>query len=180
MCLWYLCCCQPGSGKYKTKVDVDSKQQELINAGDPQALQDYDDLKYLAQKREIKVTIRKGTQAGVAAGLAVMAGTIVAGPVGAVAGGAVGTAMAARIAKNVVSLNDLLDETPPQKRGEVLTAFNESFKEEFMDTIQNNAELRLLMGGASIFGVVRYMVDKELLQGENLEKLDGVLKKIKM
>lgn len=144
----------------------------------PQEQQDYDDLQHLARKREIKVTIRKGTQAGVAAGLSVMAGVIVAGPVGAVVGGAVGTAMAARIAKNVVSLNELLDATPPEKRRDVMRAFNESFKEEFLDTINNNPELRLLMGGASIFGVLRYMVDRDLLQNEQLVRLDGVLKHV--
>jgi hypothetical protein len=132
----------------------------------------------MARKREIKVTIRKGTQAGVAAGLSVMAGVIVAGPVGAMVGGAVGTAMAARIAKNVVSLNDLLDATPPEKRHDVIKAFNQSFKEEFLDTINNNPELKLLMGGASIFGVLRYMVDRDLLQNEQLAKLDGVLRHV--
>mmetsp|Transcript_22197 Transcript_22197/g.31822 ORF Transcript_22197/g.31822 Transcript_22197/m.31822 type:complete len:109 (-) Transcript_22197:125-451(-) len=107
-----------------------------------------------------------------------MTGVIVAGPIGAVVGGAIGTAMAANIAKNVVSLNDLLEETPPGKRREVLQLFQESFKEEFVDTIQNNPELKLLMGGASIFGVMRYMVDKELIQNDQLERLDGILRKV--
>ena len=145
---------------------------------DPEAQKDYDDLIFLARKREIRVTIRKGTQAGVAAGLSVMAGVIVAGPVGALAGGAVGTALAARIAKNVVSLNELLEHTPPGERRQVLQLYQESFKEEFVDTIQNNAELKLLLGGMSIFGVVRYMVDKELIHSDQLEWLDGILSKV--
>jgi len=143
-----------------------------------QEQQDYEDLQYLSRKREIKVTIRKGTQAGVAAGLSVMAGVIVAGPVGAMVGGALGTAMAVSIAKDVVSLNQLLEETPPEKRHEVLKNFNESFKEEFLDTINGSPELKLLLGGASIFGIVRYMVDREFLQNEQLERLDGIMRKI--
>lgn len=144
----------------------------------PQDQQDYDDLQYLSRKREIKVTIRKGTQAGIVAGLSVMAGVIIAGPVGAVVGGSLGTAMAASIAKNVVSLSDLLEQTPPEKRHEVIQVFNESFKEEFLETIQGNPELRLLLGGMTIFGVLRYMVDRDFLQNEQLEKLDGILRRV--
>eukprot|EP00543_Licmophora_paradoxa_P003276 CAMPEP_0202443334 /NCGR_PEP_ID=MMETSP1360-20130828/2641_1 /ASSEMBLY_ACC=CAM_ASM_000848 /TAXON_ID=515479 /ORGANISM="Licmophora paradoxa, Strain CCMP2313" /LENGTH=178 /DNA_ID=CAMNT_0049059005 /DNA_START=88 /DNA_END=624 /DNA_ORIENTATION=+ len=177
MCLWWLCsCCCPGKGKSKS-YGSHVNDEALVNM-DPQEQQDYDDLRYLSRKRDIKVTIRKGTTAGVAAGLSVMTGVIVAGPIGAVVGGAIGTAMAANIAKNVVSLNDLLEETPPGKRREVLQLFQESFKEEFVDTIQNNPELKLLMGGASIFGVMRYMVDKELIQNDQLERLDGILRKV--
>jgi hypothetical protein len=144
----------------------------------PEEQKDYEDLQYLSKKREIKVTIRKGTQAGVAAGLSVMAGVIIAGPLGAAAGGALGTAMAMSISKNVVSLSDLLEQTPREKRHEVLQLFNESFREEFLETIQGNPELRLLLGGASIFGVMRYMVDRELLQNEQLEALDGILRRV--
>lgn len=143
-----------------------------------QDFKDYSDLQHLAQKRQIKVTIRKSTQAGLAAGLTVMAGILVAGPAGALVGGAVGTALASKIAKDVVSLNDLLAETPPNKRPEVLRVFQESFREEFMDTVQRSPELRLVLGGASIIGVVRYMVDRELIQGEQVERLDAVLKRI--
>mmetsp|Transcript_2916 Transcript_2916/g.4722 ORF Transcript_2916/g.4722 Transcript_2916/m.4722 type:complete len:183 (+) Transcript_2916:84-632(+) len=181
MCLWWLCC---RSSKKNSKVQSgwassnSTKQEALVAAADPQEQQDYEDLQHLAQKREIKVTIRKGTQAGVAAGLSVMTGVIVAGPVGAVLGGAIGTAMAARIAKNVVSLNDLLEDTPPEKRRQVIQVFHESFKEEFLDTIQNNPELRLLIGGMSIFGVLRYMVDRNVMQNDQLEKLDGILKHV--
>ena len=144
----------------------------------PQDKQDYEDLQYLSRKREIKVTIRKGTQAGIAAGLSVMAGVIIAGPMGAVVGGSLGTALAASIAKDVVSLSDLLEQTPLEKRHEVIQVFNESFKEEFLETIQSNPELRLLLGGMSIFGVVRYMVDREFLQNKQLEKLDGILRRV--
>lgn len=175
MCFWWLCC--PSSDR-NSKVQTGVKNNDPLVFANPQEQQDYEDLQHVARKREIRVTIRKGTQAGVAAGLSVMAGVIVAGPVGAVVGGAVGTAMAASISRNVVSLNDLLDQTPPAKRRDVLKAFHESFKEEFMDTITNNPELKLLMGGASIFGVVRYMVDRELLQNDQLARLDRVLKHV--
>jgi hypothetical protein len=168
-----LCCCSTK----KQKVNR-SKDSELLTALTPQEHQDYEDIQHLARKREIKVTIRKGTQAGVAAGLSVMAGTIIAGPVGAAVGGAVGTAMAMSISKNVVGLNELLEKTPPHKRRELMVVFQESFKEEFMDTINGSPELKLLMGGMSIFGVVRYMVDREILQNDQLEKVDGILRKV--
>jgi hypothetical protein len=139
---------------------------------------DYKDLEHIARKREIRVTIRKGTQAGVAAGLTVMTGVIMAGPVGAIIGGAIGTAVASRMAKNVVSLNDLLQATPAEKRKEVLAAFHESFQDEFNESIRQNPELKLLMSGTSIFGVTRYMLDRELLKDDQLKRLDGILKRI--
>ena len=107
-----------------------------------------------------------------------MAGVIAAGPVGAALGGALGTAMATKIAKNVVSLHDLLEQTPASKRGEIMSEFHESFKEEFLETIQNNPELKLLLGGMTIFGVLRYMVDKDVMQNDQLKRLDGVLRKV--
>jgi hypothetical protein len=76
MCLTYWLCCRKGADKTKVK------EQSLIQIS-PQDQQDYEDLQYLSRKREIKVTIRKGTQAGIAAGLSVMAGVIIAGPMGA-------------------------------------------------------------------------------------------------
>ena len=147
-------------------------------AASVQDQQDYEDLQYLATKREIRVTIRTSTKAGVAAGLSVMAGTLVAGPVGAVAGGAVGTALAASISRNVMPLNQLLDQTPPSERKEVLRLFNEAFKDEFMETIQDSPELKLLLSGHSPLGVVRYMVDRDLIKSDKLEKLDKILKKV--
>jgi hypothetical protein len=174
MCFWWLCL--PSNSDNSNNGSKGKVNNDTMDATQEQ--KDYEDLQHMARKREIKVTIRKGTQAGVAAGLSVMAGVIVAGPVGAVVGGAVGTAMAAKIARNVVSLNELLEQTPTAKRREVLTAFHESFKEEFMDTIANNPELKLLMGGTSIFGVMRYMVDRELLQNDQMEKLDRVLRRV--
>jgi len=177
MCFWWLCCPPRRRINNDSNVDHDSLTTGLP-AADPQDLQDYEDLLFLARKREIRVTIRKSTQAGVAAGLSVMAGTIVAGPAGALVGGAFGTALAASISKNVVSLNDLLAETPPHQRHEVVHIFRESFKEEFMGTINDNPELRLLLGGMSIVGVMRYMVDRDLLQNEQLVRLDTVLRKV--
>uniref|UniRef100_A0A7S1UPU4 Uncharacterized protein n=1 Tax=Grammatophora oceanica TaxID=210454 RepID=A0A7S1UPU4_9STRA len=178
MCVWWLCYPPWSKKNNNNETKEEAGKEGALMPVDPQDVQDYEDLEYIARKREIKVTIRKGTQAGVAAGLSVMAGVIVAGPVGAVVGGAVGTAMAASIAKNVVPLNQLLEETPPHKRKEILKCFHESFKEEFVDTIQGSPELKLLMGGTSIFGVVRYMVDREMIQSEQLERLDGILKHI--
>ena len=147
-------------------------------AASVQDQQDFEDLQYLATKREIRVTIRTSTKAGVAAGLSVMAGTLVAGPVGAVAGGAVGTALAASISKNVVPLNKLLDQTPPSERKEVLRLFNEAFRDEFVETIQDSPELKLLLSGHSPLGVVRYMVERDLIKSDKMEKLDRILKKV--
>lgn len=104
-----------------------------------------------------------------------MAGTVIAGPVGAAVGGAVGTALATSLAKDVVPLNVLLEKTPPGQRHEVLKAFHAIFKEEFKDTIQSSPELKLLLRGRSIFGVVRYMVERDLIEGEKLEKLDRIM-----
>lgn len=143
---------------------------------DPKEREEYEHVKYIAMKRDIKVTISKGTQAGLAAGLSVMAGVIIAGPVGAAVGGAAGTVMAMSISKNVVPLKTLLENTPVEKRSEILTVFRESFQEEFMETVQSSPELKLLFGGMSIFGVVRYMLDKDLIQNDQLERLDGLLK----
>lgn len=144
----------------------------------PEQEAEYEDLVHLATVREIRCTIRTSTQAGLAAGLSVMAGTLVAGPAGAAAGGAVGTALAVSMSKNIVPLNKLLEQTPPEKRGEVIKLFNEAFKEEFMDTIENNPELKLLLTGRTPLGVVRYMVDRELIQNDKLQKLDGILSKV--
>mmetsp|Transcript_30453 Transcript_30453/g.73035 ORF Transcript_30453/g.73035 Transcript_30453/m.73035 type:complete len:119 (+) Transcript_30453:77-433(+) len=115
---------------------------------------------------------------GLAAGLSVMAGTLVAGPVGAAVGGAVGTAMAVGMSRNVVGLNALLEDTPENKRGEIVQCFRESFKEEFMDTINGSPELKLLMRGGSPIGVVRYMVEKDIIQSDQAKRLDGILTKI--
>jgi len=150
----------------------------IVERMTPEERKDYEDLQHLARKREIKVTIKTSTKAGVAAGLSVMAGVLVAGPAGAVVGGAVGTAMAASMSRNVVGLNELLDKTPVEKRGEVLTVFRESFNEEFLATVNGSPELKLLLSGMSIFGVVRYMVDRELLKNDQLEAVDGILRKV--
>jgi len=157
---------------------VPSANTTKANTTNERGIQDYADLEHLATVRQIRVTIQKGTRAGIAAGLTVTAGTIMAGPVGAIVGGALGTAMAAKIAKGVVPLNELLANTPPENRQKVLDAFNQAFREEFLETIQNSPELKLVLGGQSIFGVVRYMVDRDLIKSENLDKLDGILKKI--
>ena len=138
--------------------------------------EDLEHLQHLAMKRDIKVTVRKGTQAGIVAGLSVMTGVIVAGPVGAVAGGAVGTAVATQMARDVVPLQTLLAQTPVRKRHEVLQAFRQAFGEEFTETIHANPELKLLLGGMTIVGVVRYAVDRNLLQNEQLERMDGILR----
>ena len=168
VCFW-LCC--PSSSRKQA-----NKAEHLL--ADPSENQDFEDLQALATKREIKVTIKKGTQAGIIAGLSVMAGVIVAGPVGAAAGGAFGTAVAMHMSQNVVTLNQLLEQTPPAKRHEVLQLFRESFTEEFTETIQSSPELKLLVGGTSILGIMRYAVDRKMLKNEQLEKVDGILRKV--
>ena len=176
----YICCpcllCCGSSSKNETKASplVTSVRPPLT----PEQEAEYDDLVHLATVREIRCTIRTSTQAGLAAGLSVMAGTLVAGPVGAAAGGAVGTAIAVSMSKNIVPLNRLLEQTPPEKRGEVIKLFNEAFKEEFTETIEGNPELKLLLNGRTPLGVVRYMVDRDLIQNEKLDKLDGILSKV--
>jgi hypothetical protein len=175
-CPCLLCC------RNSEKRAADPKTEQLASAKaaplTPEEEAEYEDLIYLATKREIKCTIRKSTQAGIAAGLSVMAGTLIAGPVGAAAGGAIGTALAVSISKNIVPLNTLLEQTPPENRGEVIKLFNESFKEEFMDTIDSSPELKLLLSGRHPLGVVRYMVERNLIKNEKLEKLDGILSKV--
>lgn len=178
----YICCpcllCCGSSSKNETKASplVTSVRPPLTLTPEQEA--EYDDLVHLATVREIRCTIRTSTQAGLAAGLSVMAGTLVAGPVGAAAGGAVGTAIAVSMSKNIVPLNRLLEQTPPEKRGEIIKLFNEAFKEEFTETIEGNPELKLLLNGRTPLGVVRYMVDRDLIQNEKLEKLDGILSKV--
>ena len=174
VCCW-LCC--PSSSSSKRR-QPDKAEHLLVEPPTVDEDEDFEHLQSLATKREIKVTIRKGTQAGIVAGLSVMAGVIVAGPVGAVAGGAFGTAVAAHMAKNVVTLNQLLEQTPTHKRHEVLQLFRESFREEFTETIHSSPELKLLIGGTSILGIMRYAIDRQLLKNEHLEKVDGILRKV--
>ena len=184
LCCW-LCCPSPENASGDEE-EGRSKQEHLLPehaaAAAAAAVQDddadFEHLQHLAMKRDIKVTIQKGTQAGIVAGLSVMTGVIVAGPVGAVAGGAVGTAMAAHMARNVVPLQTLLQQTPPAKRHEVLQMFRESFREEFTETIQGSPELKLLLGGMTVLAVMRYAVDRNLLQNEQLERMDGILRKV--
>lgn len=170
------CLCCGGNTKKETKASplVPPPASPLT----PEQEKEYEDLVHLATVREIRCTIRTSTQAGLAAGLSVMAGTLVAGPVGAAAGGAVGTALAVSMSKNIVPLNKLLEQTPPEKRGEVIKLLNEAFKEEFIETIEGNPELKLLLNGRTPLGVVRYMVDRDLIKNDKLEKLDGILSKV--
>ena len=132
----------------------------------------------MAQKREIKVTtIRKSTTAGVAAGH----GGAYWWPVRRVPSSVerlVPPVMAAKMAQNVVSLNDLLAATESSERHQVLGIFRECFREEFLESIQNQPELKLILGGGTIFGVMRYMVERDMLHNEQLEKLDRILRKI--
>ena len=190
MCLTcYFCCCrrrkQPAPANQdaplteEEKRIQDLKQQQLKQPLTSEEEADFANLVYIAQKRDIRVTIQRGMQAGLAAGLCVAGGVIVAGPVGALAGGAVGTALAASISKNVVSLHDLLEQTPREKRGEVYRVFSDAMREEFQDGFTENPELRLLMGGGSIISVMRYCLDKDLIENDKLEKLDNILKTIR-
>ncbi|KAL7512588.1 hypothetical protein ACHAXN_009610 [Cyclotella atomus] len=178
-CCKYICCpclrCCPKSNDNDKAVPLVPSPSISSPPLTPVQEQEYQDLVHLATVREIRCTIRTSTQAGLAAGLSVMAGTLVAGPVGAAAGGAVGTALAVKMSKNVVPLNKLLEQTPPEKRGEVIKLFNEAFREEFMETIEGNPELRLLLKGRTPLGVVRYMVDRDLIKSDKLQRLDGIL-----
>ena len=179
VCCW-LCC--PSSSSSKTS-SSDAKGEHLLDTTTTTEqqnddAQDFIDLQHLATKRQIKVTVKRGTQAGIVAGLSVMTGVIVAGPVGAVAGGALGTAVAATLAKDTVSLHQLLAQTPAAERAQVLHLFRESFREEFTETIQSNPELKLLLGGATILGIMRYAVDRQMLKNEQLERVDGILRKV--
>ena len=197
MCLTYYCCCRGrnkkpaagsstnnnnATGEPLTAEDIrlqELRNQELKAPLNEEEAKDFQNLVYIAQKRDIRVTIQKGTQAGLAAGLCVMGGVIVAGPVGAMAGGAVGTALAASISRNVVSLSELLDRTPANQKGEVYRLFNEAMREEFQQGFTDNPELRVLMSGCSVVSVMRYALDKDLVESDKLEKLDVILKKIR-
>ena len=83
--------------------------------------------------------------------------------------------MASKIAKNVVSLAEILESTPVHKRHLVIIACNDAFREEFLETVLESPELKLIFGGQSIFSVVRYMVDRNLIASEKLETLDWIL-----
>jgi len=154
------------------------KPKKEANDLDANDVKDYEDLIYLSKKREIKTTIEKSTKAGVTAGLMVMSGVVIAGPLGAAVGGTFGTIIATKISRDVVSMHHLLKNTPKDKRSEVLKIFAESLSEGFQESIQENPELKLLLGGGSIFGVVRYMLDKGMIENEQLEKLDAILSKV--
>lgn len=138
---------------------------------------EFDDLVHIAQKRNVKITVKKGTQAGFAAGLCIMGGTVVGGPVGAVVGGVIGTGIATKISKQVVSLKQISKETPRGKRLQVYKVFSEALQEEFHDGFQENPELKLLLGGGSIIGVMRYCLDRDMIESDRLERLDGILKR---
>ena len=140
--------------------------------------QDFADLQHLAAERETRQTIQKGIQAGLVAGLFVMTGGIVAGPVGAVAGGAFSSAMVSHLSRDVFSLNQLLEQTPPERRRDILQMFRRSFQEEFNEAIQNNPELKLLTDGATILGIMRYAVDMQLFKNDQLQRVDGILCKL--
>mmetsp|Transcript_9211 Transcript_9211/g.13116 ORF Transcript_9211/g.13116 Transcript_9211/m.13116 type:complete len:170 (+) Transcript_9211:231-740(+) len=167
-----------GCGGSKDAAKPTTATAEIVAAKAEYNEKDYADLIYLANKREIKVTIQTSTKAGIVAGLAVMGGTLVAGPVGAAVGGAMGTAMAVSMSKNVVGLNKLLEDTPREKRGDIVKLLSEAFREEFTDTINGNPELKLLLRGGTPISVVRYMVEKDIIKDENAKKLDGILTRI--
>ena len=90
MCLTYYCCCRRknkpsasttsnASGKPLTEEDIrlqELRTQQLQQPLTDDESRDFANLVYIAQKRDIRVTIQKGTQAGLAAGLCVMGGVI--------------------------------------------------------------------------------------------------------
>jgi len=141
--------------------------------------EDFENLMYIAQKRNVQVTVQKGTQAGVAAGICVCGGILVGGPVGAVVGGAIGTLLAAKMSKRVVSLKQMLKETPRGKRRQVYRVFKEAIREELEGGFSEIPELKLLLGGGSIMSVTRYCLDRDMMEREKLERLDRVLQKVR-
>ena len=90
MCLTYYCCWRRknkpsasttsnASGKPLTEEDIrlqELRTQQLQQPLTDDESRDFANLVYIAQKRDIRVTIQKGTQAGLAAGLCVMGGVI--------------------------------------------------------------------------------------------------------
>ena len=89
MCCPCLLCCMPSSNKEKenltkkqvtpapNKATSDEKiEHSLVLSSDENSLKDYEDLEHIAQVRQIRVTIQKGTRAGIAAGLTVTAGEL--------------------------------------------------------------------------------------------------------
>jgi len=163
------------------------KEDDTSTAKDPEVIavplteeeqRDFEDLVYIAQKRNVKITIQRGAQAGIVAGLMVMGGVIAAGPVGAAVGGGIATGLAISLSKNVVSLKDLLQDTPPDKRRQVYELFAKAIREEFQDGFLENPELNLMLGGGTVISVVRYCLDRDIIENEKLEKLDGILRKI--
>jgi hypothetical protein len=140
--------------------------------------EDYKHLERIALTREIRVTVQKGTQAGIAAGLTVAAGVIMAGHVGAMVGGAIGTAVATKMSQTVVPLKDILKTIPVEKRRDIVAVVYESFVDEFIESIYENPELRLMTSGMSILGIISYMLDRGLLKYCQLERLDGILRNI--
>jgi hypothetical protein len=61
----------------------------------------------------------------------------------------------------------------------VYRVFSEALKEEFQDGFQENPELRVLLGGGTILSVLRYCLDRDLIENEKLERMDNILRKIK-
>jgi len=93
-------------------------------------------------------------------------------------GGGIATGLAISLSKNVVSLKDLLQDTPPDKRRQVYELFAKAIREEFQDGFLENPELNLMLGGGTVISVVRYCLDRDIIENEKLEKLDGILRKI--
>ena len=71
----------------------------------------------------------------------------------------------------------MLKQTPLGEKRKVFKVFSEAMKEEFQDGFQENPELKLLLGGGGIIGVMRYCLDRDMIESERLEKLDLLLKK---
>lgn len=163
-------------------LDHNSEQPCLLSKEDEE--EDYEHLIHIAQKRNVQVTVQKGTKAGIITGLLVMGGVIIAGPVGAVVGGAIGTGLAATvISRKVVSVQSLLQETPRAQRREVYRVFSEAIQAEFRQGFQSNPDLHYLLSkkkGMVTMSVLKYCLDRKMMDREKLQKLDGILtKKIK-
>ena len=170
--------CIPTSGS--PSQEASSRDPLLLLTPQTVETQDFFHLQHLVAEREHKLTLFKGAQAGLVAGLSVMMGGALGGPIGAVVGGGFAMTMAAHVAKDVVSLHQMLQDIPPERRNQVLQMSSDSFRREFTEAIEGTPELRLLSedDDASILGMMRYGVDRHLFKDEQLERVDGILRKV--
>lgn len=156
--------------------DDDQHQQSLLLEDD------YEDLIHVARQRKLYIAVHTGTKAGIVTGLLVMGGVIVAGPVGAVVGGTLGTGWALRASRRGgVSVAQVLRETPLQERPEVCRQVVQALRSEFSDGFSSHPEVKLMLSQkkgrmGTTMSVVKYCLEKRMMDDTKLQKLDGILK----